>query len=187
MKMSKRAGNYITMREVLKEVGTDAIRFTMISRNADKKIDFDLDVFLHKNKDNPVFYIQYAHARCSSVVKIAKEKFGDEFVSNLKNINNLTELQIYEEKQIIKQVCSFYNVIKSSAQNFEPHRISNFLFELAKTFHNYWALGNIDESKRIIIGDDLMVSKSRIHLIVAVKSVIKKGLDLLKIDCPESM
>ena len=187
MKMSKRAGNYITMREVLKEVGTDAIRFTMISRNADKKIDFDLDVFLHKNKDNPVFYIQYAHARCSSVVKIAKEKFGDEFVSNLKNINNLTELQIYEEKQIIKQVCSFYNVIKSSAQSFEPHRISNFLLELAKTFHNYWALGNIDESKRIIIGDDLMVSKSRIHLIVAVKSVIKKGLDLLKIDCPESM
>ena len=125
--MSKRAGNYITMREVLKEVGTDAIRFTMISRNADKKIDFDLDVFLHKNKDNPVFYIQYAHARCSSVVKIAKEKFGDEFVSNLKNINNLIDLQIYEEKQIIKQVCSFYNVIKSSAQNYEPHRISNFL------------------------------------------------------------
>ena len=99
----------------------------------------------------------------------------------------MIELQIYEEKQIIKQVCSFYNVVKSSAQSFEPHRISNFLFELAKTFHNYWALGNIDESKRIIIGDDLMVSKSRIHLIMAVKSVIKKGLDLLKIDCPENM
>ena len=74
MRMSKRAGNYITMREVLKEVGVDAIRFMMISRNADKKIDFDLNIFLQKNKDNPVFYIQYAYARCTSIINIAKKK-----------------------------------------------------------------------------------------------------------------
>ena len=187
MKMSKRAGTYITMREVLKEVGTDAIRFTMISRNADKKIDFDLDVFLQKNKDNPVFYIQYAYARCSSIIAIAKEKLGDEFIFNSKIIKNLIDLKLNEEKQIIKQVCNFYNVIKCSAQNYEPHRISNFLYDLAKTFHNYWSLGNIDDTKRIIIKEDLMVSKSRLHLIMAVKSVIKKGLDILKIDCPENM
>ena len=187
MKMSKRAGTYITMREVLKEVGTDAIRFTMISRNADKKIDFDLDVFLQKNKDNPVFYIQYAYARCSSIIAIAKEKLGDEFIFNSKIIKNLIDLKLNEEKQIIKQVCNFYNVIKCSAQNYEPHRISNFLYDLAKTFHNYWSLGNIDDTKRIIIKEDLAVSKSRLLLVSAVKSVIKKGLDILKIDCPENM
>ncbi len=187
MKMSKRAGTYITMREVLKEVGTDAIRFTMISRNADKKIDFDLDVFLQKNKDNPVFYIQYAYARCSSIIAIAKEKLGDEFIFSSKIIKNLIDLKLNEEKQIIKQVCNFYNVIKCSAQNYEPHRISNFLYDLAKTFHNYWSLGNIDDTKRIIIKEDLAVSKSRLLLVSAVKSVIKKGLDILKIDCPENM
>ncbi len=187
MKMSKRAGTYITMREVLKEVGTDAIRFTMISRNADKKIDFDLDVFLQKNKDNPVFYIQYAYARCSSIIAIAKEKLGDEFIFSSKIIKNLIDLKLNEEKQIIKQVCNFYNVIKCSAQNYEPHRISNFLYDLAKTFHNYWSLGNIDDTKRIIIKEDLAVSKSRLLLVLAVKSVIKKGLDILKIDCPENM
>ena len=187
MKMSKRAGTYITMREVLKEVGTDAIRFTMISRNADKKIDFDLDVFLQKNKDNPVFYIQYAYARCSSIIAIAKEKLGDEFIFNSKIIKNLIDLKLNEEKQIIKQVCNFYNVIKCSAQNYEPHRISNFLYDLAKTFHNYWSLGNIDDTKRIIIKEDLAVSKSRLLLVSLVKSVIKKGLDILKIDCPENM
>ena len=187
MKMSKRAGTYITMREVLKEVGTDAIRFTMISRNADKKIDFDLDVFLQKNKDNPVFYIQYAYARCSSIIAIAKEKLGDEFIFSSKITKNLIDLKLNEEKQIIKQVCNFYNVIKCSAQNYEPHRISNFLYDLAKTFHNYWSLGNIDDTKRIMIKEDLAVSKSRLLLVSAVKSVIKKGLDILKIDCPENM
>ena len=99
----------------------------------------------------------------------------------------MIDLKLNEEKQIIKQVCNFYNVIKCSAQNYEPHRISNFLYDLAKTFHNYWSLGNIDDTKRIIIKEDLAVSKSRLLLVSAVKSVIKKGLDILKIDCPENM
>tara|TARA_A100001234_G_scaffold68224_1_gene59979 strand:- start:369 stop:929 length:561 start_codon:yes stop_codon:yes gene_type:complete len=186
MKMSKRAGNYITMRDVLDEVGVDAIRFVMISRNADKKIDFDLDIFLQKNKDNPVFYIQYAHARCSSIINIAKEKFKELNIEKKNNIS-LTNLELNEEKLIIKQVCSFYNIIESSAKNYEPHRISNYLYDLAKTFHNYWSIGNIDESKRILIEENIDLSRSRIFLILAVKSVIKKGLDILKITCPEKM
>ena len=186
MKMSKRAGNYITMRDVLNEVGVDAIRFVMISRNADKKIDFDLDIFLQKNKDNPVFYIQYAHARCSSIINIAKEKFKELNIEKKNNIS-LTNLELNEEKLIIKQVCSFYNIIESSAKNYEPHRISNYLYDLAKTFHNYWSIGNIDESKRILIEENIDLSRSRIFLILAVKSVIKKGLDILKITCPEKM
>ena len=187
MKMSKRAGNYISMRDVLKEVGVDAIRFIMISRNADKKIDFDLDIFLQKNKDNPVFYIQYAHARCTSIINIAKEKLVNfNIESNFKSLN-LTNLNLNEEKLIIKQICSFYNVIKSSAQNYEPHRISNFLYDLAKIFHNYWSIGNVDESKRIIIDEDIELSKARIVLVLAVKLVIKKGLSILKINCPENM
>ena len=186
MKMSKRAGNYITMRDVLDEVGVDAIRFVMISRNADKKIDFDLDIFLQKNKDNPVFYIQYAHARCSSIINIAKEKFKELNIEKKNNIS-LKNLELNEEKLIIKQVCSFYNIIESSAKNYEPHRISNYLYDLAKTFHNYWSIGNIDESKRILIEENIDLSRSRIFLILAVKSVIKKGLDILKITCPEKM
>ena len=150
MKMSKRAGNYITMREVLKEVGADAIRYTMISRNADKKIDFDLDIFFQKNKENPVFYIQYAHARCASIINISKDKLGD-ITRDLKTNNlNFKNLNLDEEKLIIKQICSFYNVIKSAAENYEPHRISNYLYDLRKTFHNYWSLGNIDENKKLL-------------------------------------
>ena len=187
MRMSKRAGNYITMREVLKEVGVDAIRFMMISRNADKKIDFDLNIFLQKNKDNPVFYIQYAYARCTSIINIAKNKIKnvnlDTTVENL----SLTKLNLDEEKLIIKQICSFFNVIKSSAENYEPHRISNFLYDLAKIFHNYWSLGNVDENKKVIIEKDIELSKSRIFLIIAVRSVLKKGLSILKINCPENM
>ena len=187
MRMSKRAGNYITMREVLKEVGVDAIRFMMISRNADKKIDFDLNIFLQKNKDNPVFYIQYAYARCTSIINIAKNKIKnvnlDTTVENL----SLTKLNLDEEKLIIKQICSFFNVIKSSAENYEPHRISNFLYDLAKIFHNYWSLGNVDENKKVIIEKDIELSKSRIFLIIAVRSVLKKGLNILKINCPENM
>ena len=145
--MSKRAGNYITMREVLKEVGVDAIRFMMISRNADKKIDFDLDIFLQKNKDNPVFYIQYAHARCMSIINIAKNKIKNVNLDK-KNQLSLTNLNLDEEKLIIKQICSFFNVIALSAENYEPHRISNFLYDLAKIFHNYWSLEMLMKIKK---------------------------------------
>ena len=130
LKMSKRKGNYITMREVTKEVGVDALRFMMISRNADKTIDFDFDSLKIKNKDNPVFYVQYAYARCMSILEISKKKIKEIEKGDYK----LDYLILHEEKMLIKYICNFYNVIKNSAEYFEPHRITNYLYDLSKTF-----------------------------------------------------
>ena len=182
LKMSKRKGNYITMREVTKEVGADALRFMMISRNSDKTIDFDFDSLKIKNKDNPVFYVQYAYARCMSILEISKKKIKEID----KGYYKLDYLILHEEKMLIKYICNFYNVIKSSAEFFEPHRITNYLYALSKTFHNYWGLGNIDKEKKIVTdNDDLM--KSRLVLIKVVSMTLNKGLSLLKISAPKSM
>ena len=182
LKMSKRKGNYITMREVTKEVGVDALRFMMISRNAEKTIDFDFDSLKMKNKDNPVFYVQYAYARCMSILEISKKKIKEIENGNYK----LDYLILHEEKMLIKYICNFYNVIKNSAEYFEPHRITNYLYDLSKIFHNYWGLGNIDKEKRIITDDDNLM-KSRLVLIRVVSMTLNKGLSLLKISSPKSM
>ena len=188
IKMSKRSGNLITMNEVVSEVGSDAIRYMMISRNADKKIDFDLDIFFQKNKENPVFYIQYAHARCMSIIQIVKEK-RKEICIDEKNTDSLklNKLMLEEEKLIIKHICSFYDIIKNSAIHYEPHRISAYLYDLAKIFHNYWSIGNIDAKKRILIENDDDTTRARTYLVFAVKKVLNKGLSLLKIKCPNKM
>ena len=182
LKMSKRKGNYITMREVIKEVGVDALRFMMISRNADKTIDFDFDSLKIKNKDNPVFYVQYAYARCMSILEISKKKIKEIEKGDFK----LDYLTLYEEKMLIKYICNFYNVIKSSAEYFEPHRITNYLYDLSKIFHNYWGLGKINKDKKIISGDDDL-TKSRLVLVQIISLTLNKGLSLLKISSPKSM
>ncbi|MAZ46765.1 MAG: arginine--tRNA ligase [Rickettsiales bacterium] len=182
LKMSKRKGNYITMREVTKEVGVDALRFMMVSRNADKTIDFDFDTLKNKNKDNPVFYVQYAYARCMSILEISTKKIKEIEKGDYK----LEDLVLHEEKMLIKYICNFYNVIKNSAEFFEPHRITNYLYDLSKIFHNYWGLGNIDKEKKVITDND-EVTKSRLVLIKVVSMTLNKGLSLLKINSPKSM
>ena len=186
-KMSKREGNYITLRDVVKEVGSDVIRFMMISRNADKKIDFDFDLVLSKSKDNPVFYVQYAYARCMSLVKIFNKKFDCNFKEIDKNDFDLSHLILDEEKALIKKLCNFFNVIMSSAKYYEPHRVTNYLYEIAKDFHAYWGLGKVDTSKKIIMDENEALSRSRLFLIYAISQIIKKSMDILKINCPESM
>ena len=99
----------------------------------------------------------------------------------------LDKLILEEEKLIIKHICSFYDVIKNSAKHYEPHRISSFLYDLAKIFHNYWSIGNIDEEKRILIENDNDTTRARIYLVFAVKKILNKGLSLLKINCPDKM
>lgn len=182
IKMSKRSGNYITMREVLEKFGPDILRFMMISRSAEKNIDFDYDLLIKKSKDNPVFYIQYAYARCCSILNSSKSKFK---LMEKKN-HDLKCLVLNEEKMIIKFLCNIYNVIKLSAENYEPHRISNYLYELSKIFHNYWALGNLDVEKRII-NDDENTTIARLVLVRELRKIIKKSLNILKIKSPENM
>ena len=184
LKMSKRSGNYVTLREVVKKVGVDALRFMMISRSAEKKIDFDLQLVLLKTKDNPVFYIQYAYARCNSIMRISKGIFKKnmDFLST-----NLSTLNLDSEKLLIRYLCNFNNIVLSSAINYEPHRLANYLYELAKIFHTYWGLGKQNKQNRIIIEDDQNISFSRLTLVFSVSLILKKGLKILKIDCPESM
>ena len=181
-KMSKRRGTYVTMREVIDKVGVDALRFMMNSRNADKTIDFDFQLLQQKNKENQVFYVQYAFARCMSILNSSKENFKKKRLDNF----NLEFLDLHEEKMIIKYLCSFYNIIKGAAQNYEPHRITNFLYDLSKIFHYYWGLGNIDKNKRII-SENFNITESRLALVKALSLTIKKGLSLLKINSPVSM
>ena len=173
-KMSKREGNYITLRDVVKEVGSDVIRFMMISRNADKKIDFDFDLVLSKSKDNPVFYVQYAYARSMSLVKIFNKTFDCNFNEIDKSDFDLSHLILDEEKALIKKLCNFFNVIMSSAKYYEPHRITNYLYEIAKDFHAYWGLGKVDTSKKIIMDENEALSRSRLFLIYAISQIIKK-------------
>ena len=187
LKMSKREGNYVTLREVVDKVGSDVLRYMMISRSVDKKIDFDFEIVKSKSKDNPVFYIQYAYARCMSLITIYEKTFD----TSLKNIDfkkvNLSNLNLNEEIIMIIKICNFFNVIIKAAKFYEPHRIANYLFDIAKDFHAYWGLGKVDSSKKVIIDQNSNISLSRIVLILSISKIIKKGMNILKIECPENM
>jgi arginyl-tRNA synthetase len=183
-KMSKRSGNYLTLKDVYNEVGSDALRFMMISRDARSTIDFDFKSVQEKNKDNPVFYVQYAYARCKSLLKIFEENLK---LSSEKTSFYSHNLKLSEEIDLIKKIANFHNIILQSAEFYEPHRITNYLYDLARMFHNYWGLGKINVKNKIIVNDNEDLTCSRIFLVSIISSVIKKGLKIIKIDCPENM
>lgn len=179
VKMSKRMGDYITLREVLQEVGKDAIRFMMISRSHDKVIDFDFDVVKQKSKDNQVYYVKYAHARCASIRRNTKKLTTNNY--------DISQLKLDEEIDLIKKLVNYSITIRQCAENREPHRLTSYLYELSKQFHNYWSLGNIDSRKKIVVTNNNSISMARIILVRIVQKVLKNGLDILKIDAPEEM
>ena len=180
VKMSKRMGDYVTLREVLEEVGKDAIRFMMISRSHDKIIDFDFDVIKQKSKDNQVYYVKYAHARCASIKRNTKKLFTT-------NNYDISQLQLDVEIDLIKKLANYSIIIRQCAENLEPHRLTNYLYELSKKFHNYWSLGNIDSKKKIVVTNNDSLSVARTTLVSIVQKILKDGLDILKIDAPEEM
>jgi arginyl-tRNA synthetase len=184
LKMSKRSGNYLTLKDVYNEVGSDALRFMMISRDARSTIDFDFKSVQEKNKDNPVFYVQYAYARCKSLLKIFEENLK---LSSEKTSFYSHNLKLSEEIDLIKKIANFHNIILQSAEFYEPHRITNYLYDLARMFHNYWGLGKINVKNKIIVNDNEDLTCSRIFLVNIISSVIKKGLKIIKINCPENM
>ena len=182
IKMSKRKGTYITLREVLDEVGKDALRFMMVSRSSEKVIDFNFDLVKSKTKENPVFYVQYAHARCYSIQKLANET-----KKNVYKEIDFSLLSLKEEIVIMKNLASFSKILSISAQKYEPHRLCNFLYELSKNFHNYWSLGTSDKNKRILVEGNDNLLDARLSLTNGVKIVIKKGLRILSISAPDQM
>jgi len=183
LKMSKRAGNFITARDVIEEVGADALRFIMLTRKNDAPFDFDLEKVIEASKDNPIFYVQYAHARCSSVLRQAAEIID---IKNLKT-EDLSFLQDESEIEIIKKLANFPRIIEMAAVNFEPHRIAFYLQELAGEFHALWNKGMENPNLRFIIKDNLQLTIARLYLVLALQKIIACGLDIFNIKAAEEM
>ena len=175
--MSTRAGEFVTLREVIDDVGTDAARFIFLTRRCDSHLDFDLDLAKSQSQENPVYYVQYAHARLASVFRTAEEagvtlKGPDEV--------DLTQLGGPEEMKILKLLAGFPETIAQSARALEPHRISYYLTELAGLLHKYYTTHRF-------IGDDPDATQARLLLADVVKTVLKNGLNLLGVSAPEKM
>ncbi|MBU0544085.1 MAG: arginine--tRNA ligase [Proteobacteria bacterium] len=175
--MSTRSGEFVTLQDVIKEVGTDAARFIFLTRHYESHLDFDLEIAKKKSNDNPVYYVQYVHARISSIIRKGLEDGIDEVSWDEKIISVLTEP---EEIQILKILASYPDVVRSSAELLEPHRITYFLMNLAAAFHSYY-------NKHRVLSDDPAVTKGRLCLVLAIKKVIRNGLKLLGVSAPEKM
>ena len=175
--MSTRAGEFVTLREVLDDVGKDAARFIFLTRRCDSPLEFDLDLAKSQTQENPVFYVQYAHARLASVFRKAEEAGVD--MKNPEAID-VTKLSEPEEVELLKGMDSFPQVIAESAESQEPHRISYFLTELAGNLHRYY-------TKHRFLGEDEELTQARLLLAKVLKQVFKKGLSVLGVSAPESM
>ena len=187
VKMSKRSGSFITLKEMVDEVGRDAVRFMMVTRKNDAPLDFDYELVKEQTKDNPIFYIQYAHARICSVIRRVKEdklfEINDE--SLLESDVNL--LDKVDDIELIKIVSNFPRIIEQSAIYREPHRLAFYLKDLASSFHSYWNLGNENADFKVINKEDINVSRARLALIRSVGITIAEGLNLLGIEALEEL
>jgi arginyl-tRNA synthetase len=189
VKMSKRAGEFVTLREVVDEVGRDAVRFMMLFRKNDAVLDFDLAKAIEQSRDNPVFYVQYGHARGRSVFRNAHEAFPDlpTHIAGLLEIANLELLADPAEFALIRQIALYPRVIEGAAATHEPHRIAFYLFDLASEFHALWTLGNGSPHLRFIIHNDPQMTLARLVLVQGVVTVLASGLALLGVGAPDEM
>ncbi len=180
-KMSKRAGEFISVNDLLNEVDKDFIRFMMLNRSNDVELDFDFDKVLEKSKDNPVFYVQYCHARIQSIFRIIKYK--PEKIKKIKD--DLFDFNIFE-KEIIRKIFEWPKIIKIASQNHEPHRIPYYLYELSTLFHSYWSRGNTEEKYRFLKNEKLVNESTKIILILLL-IVLKNGMGILNVSLPSKM
>jgi len=182
-RMSKRAGLYVTLRELMEEVGVDAVRFVFLTKNHDSPLDFDVDLVKRKDSDNPVYYVQYAHARICSIFRKAASE-GLSLPQDPWEV--LQRLSLEEEVALIRFMNEFPALVEDISRAMEPHRLTYYLGELAALFHKYFNLGTKDPDKRIV-GEDKTVSRARLCLIQGVRQVLSTGLDLLGIQAPQRM
>jgi len=187
-KMSKRSGNFITLREVVDEVGRDVTRFIMLTRKNDAHLDFDFKKVMEQSKDNPVFYVQYAHARICSVLAKAQDAFPGLDASDTSLMNaDLSLLADDSEIAMIKQCAAWPRMVESAAEAHEPHRIAFFLYDLASEFHTFWNKGNDNPDLRFIIEGNEALTKARMALVRSVALVIASGLGVLGVTPMEEM
>lgn len=188
VKMSKRKGTIITAREVVDEVGKGVFRFIMLTRKNDAMLDFDFEKVTEQSKDNPVFYVQYAHARAKSVLRIAKEENGAALAfSSSPAKQQLARLIHPAELAVIRMMASFPRLLESAALGYEPHRVAFYLQDLAAEFHGLWNSGNSDISLRFIQKDDIDLTAARLALVRACAAVIASGLTVLGVEPLEEM
>ncbi len=188
VRMSKRAGTYITLRDLLEEVGRDAVRFTMLTRKSDAQMEFDIAAAVAQTRENPVFYVQYAHARCRSVLRAATEQFGAETVaeSALANVA-LDSLDNEAELTLIRRLMSWPRTVEAAALAREPHRIAFFLYDLAGDFHMLWNRGRDDAALRFLQADRPAETLARLALVAATACVIRSGLAVMGVSPVEEM
>jgi arginyl-tRNA synthetase len=192
IKMSKRAGEFVTLREVVDEVGRDAVRFMMLYRKNDAVLDFDLAKVIEQSRDNPVFYVQYGHARGKSVFRNAREVIPDlpredDLRAQFLSTAPLERLDHEDEIALMKKVAAYPRVLEAAAAAHEPHRVAFYLYELASQYHALWTLGNNVPYLRFIIFDDPQITMARLALVQGVLTVLASGLGLLGVEAPEEM
>jgi len=178
-KMSKRKGDYITVEDLISEVGKDATRFIMLNRSSDVELDFDFVKVKEKTKDNPIYYVQYCYARISSVYRKLNKNIDDTI-----NINSNLNFGV-EEIKVLRKISEWPKCVEISCNKLEPHRITTYLYELASEFHYYWNLGKNDESKRFIINNSIKLEK--LAFLKVVSLVIKSGMNILGVETPDEM
>jgi arginyl-tRNA synthetase len=187
--MSKRAGEFVTLREVVDEVGRDAVRFMMLFRKNDAVLEFDLAKVIEQSRDNPVFYVQYGHARGHSVFRNARAAFPDlpQDIASLADGAALDRLTDPAELALMRQIALYPRVVEAAAIAHEPHRIAFYLFDLASQFHALWTLGNTASYLRFIIQNDRQMTVARLVLVQGVVTVLASGLKLLGVGAPSEM
>ena len=181
VKMSKRGGTFVTLADVVREVGKDVVRFMMLPRRADAPLDFDFAKVVEASKDNPVFYVQYAHARISSL----KRKAADAGV----DITAPADLSLLDEEELalVKLAAQFPRTVEGAAMAHEPHRIAFYLYDLAAAFHALWNRGNDDPERRFLLDNNPQLSRARLELALGIGQIIRSGLDLMGVEAAEEM
>jgi arginyl-tRNA synthetase len=188
VKMSKRAGTFVTLRDLVDEVGKDVVRFIMLTRKNDAGLDFDLTAVTEQSRDNPVFYVQYAHARTHSVMRMAASAMpdGDFSVSALRAAN-LSRLTDESELALIRTMGNWPRTVESAAEAHEPHRLAFYMYDLASEFHALWTKGKEDVSLRFIVEDDPELTTARLAMVRGVQAVVAAGLKIFGVQPVEEL
>lgn len=188
VRMSKRSGDFVTLREVVDEVGRDAVRFMMLYRKNDATLDFDLAKVVEQSKDNPVFYVQYAHARCRSILRNAEAAMPDLPLDAASlAAAHLEKLDDEGEIAIVRRLAQYPRLIEAAAQAHEPHRVAFYLYDLASDFHAQWNRGKDSPHLRFIMENDRQMSAARLALVQGIVTVLRSGLAILGVEAVEEM